>query len=76
MAILSKLLGSAAVLAGASAHESIVQSKLSKPVLSLAQISKYADLSKSISTDEFSEANQGWTSDTVAKQAIDYSTQA
>ena len=36
MAILSKLLSSAVVVAGAYAHESVVQSKLSKPSLNLA----------------------------------------
>ena len=76
MAILSKLLGSAVVLAGANAHESIVQLKLQKPSLSLAQITKYADISNSISKDEFSEGNTAWTSDTIAKQAIDFSNNA
>ena len=66
MAILSKLLGSAAVIASASAHESIVQSKLSKPSLTLAQISKY-DISNSLSKDEFAEGNTAWTPDTIAK---------
>jgi hypothetical protein len=73
MAILSKLLSSAVFLAGVKAHESVVQSKLSKPSLNLAQISKYADINGSISKDDFSEGNTAWTSDTIAKTAIDYS---
>ena len=72
MAILSKLLSSAVVMAGACAHESVVQSKLSKPVLNLAQISKYADINLSLSKDDFSENNTAWTSDTIAKTAMDY----
>jgi hypothetical protein len=73
MAILSKLLGSAVLLAGVKAHESVVQSKLNKPSLNLAQISKYADINGSIGKDDFSEGNTAWTSDTIAKSAIDYS---
>jgi hypothetical protein len=73
MAILSKLLSSAVLLAGAKAHESVVQSKLSKPSLNLAQISKYADINGSIGKDEFSEGNTAWTAETIAKTAIDYS---
>jgi hypothetical protein len=76
MANLSKLLGSAALLAGAQAHESVVQSKLSKPALSLAQTSfTNFDINNSLSKDEFSEGNTAWTSDTIAKTAIDYTSQ-
>jgi hypothetical protein len=43
--------------------------------LTLAQISKY-DISNSLSKDEFAEGNTAWTPDTIAKQAIDYTSAA
>ena len=73
MAILSKLLSSAVLLAGAKAHLSVVQSKLSKPSLNLAQISKYADINGSIGRDELVESNTAWTTDTISKNEVEYS---
>jgi hypothetical protein len=70
MAILSKLLSSAVLLAGARAH---ALSKMSKPSVNLAQISKYANINGIIGKDEFFEINTEWSSDTIAKTAIDYS---
>ena len=73
MALFSKLVGSAIlVTSNVYAFDSVIQNKLAqKPTISLAQ--KFADVSYTLQKDEFGDINSGWTSDTIAKQAMDYS---